>query len=123
MNTPITSPALSRLLTNIRPYYRKAEVDSEILKCDAKTRRKWEGFLIELDCQYGDWFQPFGNLNFYQAACLSFIADYKYQFPGIRDTQLIDLIAENQPQFQLEYVMSLTSSLNPEKSTEIVHLS
>ena len=115
-----TTPALSRLLNNIQPYYRKIDVDKNILKVAAKTRRKWEGWLIESIDDFANYFKPNHGLNYYQVACLCLVADWKYKFPSIADIELFELIEENNDFFSMSQIMESTSNQSPKKSTELV---
>ncbi|MFY7886884.1 MAG: hypothetical protein ACOVOV_18775 [Dolichospermum sp.] len=117
--TTATTPAISRLLGNIQPFYRKIDVDL-ILRTTAKTRRKWEGFLIDNCDDFANYFKPNHGLNFYQVVCLCFISDWKFQFPSISDEQLIEMINQNSDQFSLNNAMKFTSKQSPKKTTQLV---
>lgn len=107
----ITTPAINRLLDHVKPYYSKRYVSKEIVKVSPVTINRWEGLLIDADCQYSDFYKPRQPLNYYQVFCLARLADWRADCPSLTLDQLKGLIRDNIGDFQLEHVMGLSTKL------------
>lgn len=108
--TPYTTPALSRLLNRIQKgMYTKKSIEQAILRCAKGTREKWEGWLLESDCQFADFYKPRAGLNFYQVYCLCMIADWKSECKSMPDSELKCRLEQNIDKFQLENVMAFSA--------------